>query len=188
MTTRKLVGHSRSFSGAVIAGLLLAGVSGCAARQPDVPPPSPPATQRAVPSATAPAIPAPSPLPSAVESQPFHPEVGQCIDVRKDRPGGLESIVPCNEEHDDEAYARFALDGNPDTQYPGSAAIEQLANNGCHQRFTDFIGVRYEDSVFEFLPMYPAEHSWTVFGDRRVTCLVWYPRDSVTTSLRGAGY
>ena len=191
MPLRNPVGLGRLAFVTVLAGILVTGASGCMTRQPDITAPSTlstPTAQRAVPSAKAPAVPVPSSPPSAVETQPFHPEVGQCIDVRKDRPSVSESIVPCDEVHDDEAYARFTLDGNQNTQYSGEAAIEKLANDGCRERFTDFIGIRFEDSVFEFLPMYPSEESWSVHGDRRVTCLVWYPADSVTDSLEGAGY
>jgi Septum formation len=173
---------------AVVAGLLVAGASGCATGQPDVPTPSTQTNQRAVPSATPPAVLVPSSEPFAVDGQAFHPEVGQCLDVRKDRPSGPESIVPCDEVHDDEAYARFTLDGSRSSPYPGEEVIERLANDGCRERFTDFIGIRYEDSVFEYISMYPAEGGWTAHGDRRVTCLVWDPKDSLTGSLGGVGY
>lgn len=137
---------------------------------------------------TPPAVAAPSSEPLAVDGRAFHPEVGQCLDVRKDRPSGPDSIVPCDEVHDDEAYAGFTLDDDASAPYPGEGVIERLANDGCRERFTDFIGIRYEDSVFEFISMYPAEGGWTVHGDRRVTCLVWDPRDSLTASLGGVGF
>jgi hypothetical protein len=108
--------------------------------------------------------------------------------VRKDGPTGPESVVPCNETHDDEAYAHVTLDGSDGAEYPGEATTQELANNLCRQEFADFVGVRYEDSVFEFLPMYPSESSWNLHADRRVTCLIWNPSDSLTVSLRGAGY
>lgn len=188
MSSKNAVTYGRPIFSAVVAVLLVTGASGCATRQGDVPTPSTQTTQRAVPSATPPAVLVPSSEPFADDGQAFHPEVGQCLDVRKDRPSGPDSIVPCDEVHDDEAYARFTLDGDQGAPYPGETVIERLANDGCRERFSDFIGIRYEDSVFEFFSMYPAERSWTVHGDRRVTCLVYDPRDSLSASLGKAGY
>jgi hypothetical protein len=176
-----------AITSAVVAGLLVAGLSGCATESPEHPSPTASATQRTEPSAIASASPvAPSHAPGAqAEGLFFHPEIGQCLDVRKDRGAVPESIVACDEVHDDEAYAKFNLDG---TEYPGETATAALADDGCRARFDDFIGIAYEDSVFEFLAIHPSEQSWNAYGDRRVTCLVWYPEDSVTGSLEDAGY
>jgi len=94
-------------------------------------------------------------------------------------------VVPCDEPHDDEVYATFTLDHG---EYPGEAAAETLANDGCRARFADFIGIADEDSVFEFFPMYPSPEGWNAHGDRTVRCIVWYPADTVVGSLSGAGY
>lgn len=104
--------------------------------------------------------------------------------MRKDRGIVPESIVPCSEVHDDEAYAKFTLHGS---EYPGETVIDALSSDGCRARFADFINIPYEDSVFEFLAIRPSFDSWDVHGDRRVTCLVWYPEDSVIGSLEDAG-
>ncbi|WP_130179074.1 septum formation family protein [Cryobacterium sp. SO1] len=172
--------------GAVLAGMLVAGASGCAGQRPDIAEEF--TAQRALPADTPSAFPIPAPEGSPADAQLFHPEVGQCVDVRKDGPTGPESVVPCTETHDDEAYARVTLGGADGVEYPGEATTQELANTLCRQEFADFVGIRYEDSVFEFLPMYPSESSWNLHADRRVTCLIWYPSDSLTVSLRGAGY
>jgi len=186
MSIRTLVSRRLIFI-SVAMGLVIVGATGCTSVGP-APAQSTPSGPRAVPTEAAPAVPVPSVAPSASESQLFHPEVGQCIDVRKDRTGGRESIVGCDEVHDDEAYADFTLNSNHGAEYPGEAAVEKLATDGCQDRFRHFIGIPYEDSVFEFFPMFPSEASWAERGDRRVTCLVWYPADSLTASLEGAGY
>ena len=198
MSLSTRVRTNRVVFGAVALGLVLAGASGyvasgyvASAPAPTLSTPSPLSTesaQRAVPTEVAPAVPVPLGEPVSSESQVVHPEVGECIDVRKDRAGGRESIVRCDEVHDDEAYARFTVNSNHSAAYPGEAVVERLARDGCQDRFTDFIGIRYEDSVFEFFPMFPSDASWAAQGDRTVTCLVWYPADSLTTSLQGAGY
>jgi hypothetical protein len=169
----------------VVAGLLLTGLGGCATSAAELPTASASITPRAVPSSTPQANPVTPSASPANTGLFFHPEIGQCVDVTKERGTSPETIVSCDEVHDDEAYAKFTLEG---TEYPGETVIEAKANEGCRARFADFIGVPYEDSVFEFLALHPSEDSWNVNGDRRVTCVVWYPADSVTGSLEGAGY
>ncbi len=107
--------------------------SGSAASLP-TPSPSPVAT----PSGDTSPAPTTAPRPTGPPA-PFHPEVGQCLDVRKEARSGPDSIVPCEEAHDDEAYAAYALDGS---SYPGPD-IESLATEGCRARFADFVGIAF---------------------------------------------
>ncbi|MBT2518993.1 septum formation family protein [Streptomyces sp. ISL-90] len=104
--------------------------------------------------------------------------------MRKDQPSLSESIVPCDQRHDDEVYAVFDLDG---AEYPGETALRQTADEGCRARFADFIGIPYEESVLELYSLWPTQAAW-LDGDRRVSCVVWYPDDAVVGSLAGAGY
>ena len=168
-----------------LAALVVLGAVGCS--EPD--PGARSSSSQASPGSESPtSTPTPSPVasgpPAATARPPFHPEVGQCLDVRKDQRSGPDSIVPCSEEHDDEAYAAFALEG---VAYPGALEAERLATEGCQVRLADFIGVPYSESVFEDYPVLPTAETWQADGDRRVTCLVWYPADSVVGSLEGAG-
>ena len=171
----------------VLAALAASAALVSCASEPRIAPDS--ATEPAIDAVTtAPTAPTDPVVPSAQPGAavgPFHPEVGECLDARKDASSGTESIVPCDEAHDDEVYATFALDGS---RYPGEAAAEAIANDGCRARFSDFIGVALEDSVFEFVAMYPSAENWDQHGDRTVTCLVWYPEDTVTGSLEGVAY
>jgi hypothetical protein len=174
---------------AIAAALVFtAGASGCSATDPgsSVPPSSTEGPTASAPGET------PTPIPSSTpdatspvaEPAPFHPEVGQCLDVRKDRRSGPDSIVPCAEVHDDEAYAAYALDA---AAYPGVIEAERLATAGCQARLADFIGIPYEDSELEVYAVLPTAETWGA-GDRKVTCLVWYPADSVVGSLQGAAF
>ncbi len=58
----------------------------------------------------------------------------------------VESVaaVPCAEPHDLEAYALFALDFDG---WPGEDAIGEAAGMGCFDRFADFVGLTYEESI-----------------------------------------
>ncbi|MET4158980.1 hypothetical protein ABIC29_002576 [Agromyces sp. PvR057] len=186
MTT---LGDRRRPAVVVVAGLLLSAcTAGCSAAVDPSPPPSPSVAHRdapsATPSASTPPQSAAAPSPPADANRPFHPEVGQCIDARKDRQSGPESIVPCEVEHDDEAFATFMLDG---VDYPGELEMEALATEACRARLGDFIGIPYSESVYEVVATHPTAESWQAHGDRKVTCLVWYPADSVVGSLAGAG-
>jgi hypothetical protein len=79
--------------------------------------------------------------------------------VREDRAGGRKSIVRCDEVPDDEAYMRFTMNSDRGAPYPGGAVVDGPARDGCQDRFTNFIGIRYEDFVFEFFTMFPSEAS-----------------------------
>ncbi|ANJ28459.1 septum formation family protein [Agromyces aureus] len=175
--------------GAAVAGLVvLACSAGCTGV---IPMPSAEPSHRADASPTPSTPPIPTPTAStgppagrsAGSQAPFHLEVGQCVDVRKDRRTGPESIVPCDVEHDDEAFDTFALDGGA---YPGEVELETTATDGCRARFGGFIGVPYSESVYETYAVFPTAATWAS-GDRKVTCVVWYPADSVVGSLAGAG-
>lgn len=110
------------------------------------------------------------------------PEVGDCFDVRKDEPDLRDSLVSCDDEHDDEVYAEFDL---PDSDYPGDSAVLEAANVGCIERFAPFVGVAYDASVLELTTYQPSAETWAV-GERRVICIVWHPSTSVVGSLQGA--
>lgn len=179
---RRRAAHAAGVSAALAAILLFTACTSEAAA-PAAPVTTTPAPSTADEASIGPAV--PSERPDTAAAEPFHPEVGQCLDARKDRPSGPDSIVPCDEPHDDEVYATFTLDHG---EYPGEAAAETLANDGCRARFADFIGIADEDSVFEFFPMYPSPEGWNAHGDRTVRCIVWYPADTVVGSLSGAGY
>ncbi len=167
-------------------GLVVAMLSACIAAGDRTSPTSSPATGGGRPTSSAPASALGATTPSASPSAPapFHPAVGTCFDVRKDQPKLSESIVPCDQRHDDEVYAVFDLD---DTDYPGQTALQQTADEGCRARFADFIGILYEESILELYSLWPTEKAW-LDGDRRISCVVWYPDDAVVGSLAGAAY
>ena len=164
------------------AGLLLTGCVG-----PPLVEASGPATDaatRSVPTASGSAS-ASEPASTAPQAQPrYLPAVGECLDSRKDRAAGPDSVVPCAEPHDDEVYATFELAPGG---FPGADTAQQQADDGCRARFADFVGVPADASMFGWYSFAPDEPGWAI-GDRRVACALWHPTDLVTGSLRGIAY
>jgi hypothetical protein len=89
-------------------------------------------------------------------------------------------LTPCTKPHREEAYATFDLG---DGEFPGQAEVDRLAEDGCVQRFEEFVGVPADKTELVIAFMRPFEDSWEV--DPEVTCLV-SDGGSSTGSLEGA--
>jgi hypothetical protein len=109
--------------------------------------------------------------------------VGDCLNDA-DLSGIVTSVpvVPCSEPHDSEAYAEFELDEGP---FPGSEEIDAKGNAGCVERFTEFVGIAFNESDLEYSFYLPTESSWPQ-GDRRILCEVYDPKKQTTGTLKGA--
>ncbi|MDQ1138286.1 hypothetical protein QE410_003085 [Microbacterium sp. SORGH_AS 1204] len=121
------------------------------------------------------------------EQAPFDPSalvVGACLD---DLPGGFvtsDNIVDCALPHSYEAFGGFDV---PGSAYPGDAAIEAAALDGCEAAYTGYVGVSYQDSRLDYYFVGPTEQTWAV-GDREIFCLLYDPEVEQTTgSLAGSG-
>lgn len=90
--------------------------------------------------------------------------------------------VPCDVPHDNEVYAIFEL---PDGDFPGNDELVRLSNEGCLQRFADFVGAEYETSRLDVFSLFPSQTSWED-GDREVVCAVFDPAGPVEGSVAGA--
>lgn len=176
----------RGATAILAVGLVVFMLSGCGVAGDRTSATSSPASGggRPTPSAPAGAVGVTTPSTSPDAPAGFHPEVGMCFDVRKDQPKLSESIVPCGERHDDEVYAVFDLDVG---EYPGETALQLAADEGCRARFADFIGISFDESILEISSLWPSQSAW-LDGDRRISCVVWYPEDAVVGSLAGAAY
>lgn len=103
-------------------------------------------------------------------------EVGDCFNdppglVDSDEEFEIETVtaVPCDEPHDNQAYAEFDL---PDGDWPGRQATTDAAFDGCLDRFESMIGERYATSPLDILPLSPTEEGWRQ-GDHEVLCSVY---------------
>ncbi len=122
---------------------------------------------------------------SAIPAPPaaYAPQVGDCFDVTKAQTDLRKSLVPCEQLHDDEVYAEFALSGEA---YAGDDAVFDAARAGCIDRFAAFVGIPFAQSRLDVTTYHPSEQSWAE-GDRRVVCAVWDPSTAVEGTLAGSG-
>lgn len=120
----------------------------------------------------------------ASDSDVFALRVGDCLDSAA-LGDVVETVpvVPCDEPHDSEVFASTQL---ADGDYPGDEAVATQADEYCYAQFSQFVGMSYEDSALDFLPMYPLQEGWEQLDDREVLCLVVDLDGGVTGTLKGA--
>ena len=110
-------------------------------------------------------------------------EVGTCFDD----PESFEEVsdvprVDCPEAHDNEVIALRQLDGS---SFPGDDVVAGRADELCVAAFDDYLGIAYEDSLYEFGWLVPTVASWGS-GDREVICFIYDPTFAkITGSVQG---
>jgi hypothetical protein len=117
----------------------------------------------------------------------FEVRVGDCFNDEAFEESEISEIpaVPCTEPHDNEVYAAFDL---ADGKWPGEEEVDELADQGCLDRFQSVIGKGYEDSVLEYTTIYPTEGSWKQVDDREVLCVAYHmDAEKLTATVRGSG-
>lgn len=110
-------------------------------------------------------------------------KVGDCL--AEEAEGEIESVpvVPCSEPHDSELFHSFEIPGD---DFPGVDEVQTIAVDTCTEEFESFIGVSYEDSVWDITAVYPTEETWDQIDDREIICGVFPISDEDTTgSARG---
>ncbi len=113
----------------------------------------------------------------------FSIRVGDCLN---DASAGDEvtevPLVPCSEPHDSEVYASIIMTGDA---FPGNDAVIAEADDACFERFEEFVGIPYLDSIYDFSYYFPTEGSWAN-GDREILCVIYDPAgQKLTGSLAG---
>jgi len=96
-------------------------------------------------------------------------EAGEC--TNDDLTGSVGDIetVDCDEVHTAEAYAQFDVDGD---DFPGTEEIQTEGAEGCQgDRFEDYVGLSYAESIYLADGIVPSEDSWEA-GDRTVICVI----------------
>jgi hypothetical protein len=112
-------------------------------------------------------------------------DVGTCFDD----PETFEQvedvpIVECAEPHDNEVIANEDLTGS---DYPGQEQVENRASQICYDHFAPYVGIAYEESIYDIGWLFPTEETWAA-GDREVICFA-YDLDfaKITGSINGIG-
>ena len=116
----------------------------------------------------------------------FEVRVGDCFNDGAFASEDVSEVpgVPCSELHDNEVYAAFDIQG----EWPGDETIEEMAYQGCYERFEGAIGKSYEESIYDYTVIYPSEGSWNQLDDREVICVGYHMEfDQLTGSIIGSG-
>ncbi len=108
----------------------------------------------------------------------FDFEVGDCFDDPEDLELGTLSTavdlaaLPCDEPHDNEAFALIDLEG-ADDEFPGVDTISEEGRELCLAEFEPHVGIDHDTSALEFdAYLTPTEETWEA-GDREVVCAVY---------------
>jgi hypothetical protein len=128
-----------------------------------------------------------APLPSGASSRtvnPFSLVTGDCFDNPATTPGQVQNITSvtqtaCDESHNAQIFATFAVSGSL-LSYPSD--MQTLAANGCSSRAAGSLDRAKLTSSMTVRELFPFESSWMA-GHRTVSCIVYDPAQSLTTSL-----
>lgn len=114
----------------------------------------------------------------------FSLRVGDCLGKLETGTTDELPLVPCDAEHNWEAFAASELAGD---DFPGNSALGEQVDKLCRDAFADFIGIKVDKSRYELTSLMPTKETWTQADDREVVCLVGRPGGGVTGTLKGIG-
>ncbi|MGV8852075.1 MAG: septum formation family protein [Rhodoglobus sp.] len=113
----------------------------------------------------------------------FSLEVGDC-EAAAPAEGEVSDTktIDCSEPHQGEIYASSIV---ADGDFPGETAIGEQAEADCYTEFESFVGINWDDSIYNFSWYYPTEASWSD-GDREILCIAYHDGgEPITGSLAG---
>jgi Septum formation len=111
----------------------------------------------------------------------FSLRAGECINSS---PNGLSvTLLSCAVPHDAEVFATFGLTG---TSWPGDAAVQADASNGCMSRFSSYVNPQLATAALNQEYVFPDQQAWQA-GVRTVVCEVSAASGQLTGSVRQAG-
>jgi len=112
---------------------------------------------------------------------PFDVHMGECINryswTENDTRVDLTTVVPCEGEHDREAFFETDFPAEAGAPYPGRDPIEEFARTTCYGSFQSFVGTPYEVSDLEIAFSIPPEENFTdpAARYRGVVCYLFHP-------------
>lgn len=102
-------------------------------------------------------------------------QVGDCLLVGEEIDAQVSSlpVIDCAEPHSHEIFATLNMDDDPEDfpVYPGTEALEAVAERECLTAFEDYVGISPFDSELFYSWLVPTLDSWTKFDDRIVLCV-----------------
>lgn len=122
---------------------------------------------------------------TACQGNVFSLGVGDCFDD-PDSFGEVSSVPvrDCSEPHDNEVYATFDVTAS---DFPGESAVQEMADEGCVDRFQAYVGVDFFSSSLLISTLVPTDQSWDT-GDREILCFLFNQDFSkLNGSVKGLG-
>lgn len=106
----------------------------------------------------------------------FELRVGNCVETLVPENASVVTlpVVECTEPHAAEVFRVTQLNADRDRDYPGDSEVQVEADAMCLARFEGYVGLPYEESVFEYSLIVPGEESWRA-SRGEVTCLLFEP-------------
>ncbi len=109
----------------------------------------------------------------------FSLRAGDCLNSA---PNGQDvTVLPCATPHDAEVFATFPLTA---PSWPGDAAVQSQASNGCLSRIAGYLNPQLANAGFAQEYFYPDEMAWRA-GIRTVVCEIRASTGQLTGSVRG---
>ena len=108
----------------------------------------------------------------------FRLRPGECVNFGPN--GQSVTVLSCATPHDAEVFATFPLPASP---WPGGAAVQQDASNGCASRLGGYLNPQLADAGLDQEFFYPDQEAWQA-GARTVVCEVRAPTGQLTGSVR----
>ena len=82
-------------------------------------------------------------------------------------------------------YSITPFDAGPNDPYPGEELMKDIATRKCYNLFADFVGLPYEDSVYDIDLTFPPRENYEA-GYRDIICMV-VTSEQTEGSAAGAG-
>jgi hypothetical protein len=111
----------------------------------------------------------------------FGLRAGECVNSS---PNGLSvTVLSCATPHQAEVFATFKLTGS---SWPGTAAVQQRASNGCANRLAGYLDPALLNAGLAQEYVYPNREAWQA-GVRTVVCEVSATTGPLSGSVRSSG-
>lgn len=122
---------------------------------------------------------------AAEDQSVFELTVGMCLDETF-ATGTVQDVpeLPCDQPHWGEIYDLFDIEGDV---FPGDAAVNTAAEEGCLASFAGYVGIDFAQSILLVNYLVPTEQSWTGGDDREVVCFAYSDGEPLTGSAQGTG-
>jgi hypothetical protein len=113
--------------------------------------------------------------------QVFSLRAGECLNSGASGISGVH-VVGCAQAHEAEVFATFRVTGS---RYPGAAALQQRARQGCVSRLSGYLNPQLSATSLAQSFVYPGAGAWSA-GERTVVCTVRSTSGPLVGSVRSA--